>query len=907
MVLSKKIGINKENIKSDAEAKYILELAKQDIEKATNTEVYNAYNFFENKEGIKQEVIKQLEEDIKILNTKNYNGYEPCIYLTESSYKKYNDAQKDSEKITEHIENNKLAQAEELIAKWSCVDNEKDGDTQSLLKIDRYYDLYTGMTPYVEIYFRTGITKNKEKNEAVWTNINSIEHPFISNVSIKDNGVKTVTIELYDKDFASYTKFPVRKNSSFMKEGGDPESDYYSLDQLIKTTLRNDFSMNNIDYEDKGAKQGVLKYETTYLNQKTKEKEKISINYNEQNFNDINIKTYQGFMSKEEKNEIISKFKDWKKNQKVKKTNFFYEDEASKNKDPNVETQIDGEYLKLIEDNSILSPTNLKIRFGYADYNAFLNENSKLDQYFKDKGSEGRSNRWWDVANDFGEDWSVSLNTYMDENGEIASGPIDLETAGHKLYNSEGKSLSVKHHMRAVDQTTQMSREISLMITGYNSTLTANGIKYTITAIESKEARLMKTRYLQRFSEIVDYPEGVLYSLMRMFNEYGGKSLSDKKIKIVFMQDDKYDKNNLTNKLLVQKYDLKSLTEEERKKVTYTDTFNAIRNGESIKADLLAKISLSLGSETSLSNYRDISERPPLTKSVAALIDEFCAACPAKKIEQTIKKVYNEDGEEVKIDPTEQTARPLKWFSAELNGVTYIVLYYRKQLKPEKIRQYNWGPNLPYNTCIKQINIQNKNEFALLSSVRTFNSSNGTIQSRINNENINNSIDETEAETVTEKTKIDKILDKGGTFDIVADSDITAEAYDIALSSGVYEGSIDILGDPFFLFNGVMQPCTYPIRLNVLVPKNETEMRTTGNDKKTIEEKHKKFGTGNVVENSNQRFHEMSGYYVVKDIEHNISPNGFATKLNILSYPNITKQILYGDGTKNPIEEGKNY
>ena len=279
-----------------------------------------------------------------------------------------------------------------------------------------------------------------------------------------------------------------------------------------------------------------------------------------------------------------------------------------------------------------------------------------------------------------------------------------------------------------------------------------------------------------------------------------------------------------------------------------------------------------------------------------------------KKIRADCKKFYNENGEEIKVDPNEQTARPLKWFSVvdyvgeDKRPITYIVLYYRKQLKPRMIRQYYWGPNLPYNSCVKQINIENKNEFALLSSVKTFNSASGTVQNRINTKNIvkgddnkgddNKSDEKNTCETLEDVEKFlnDPKNDKG--YDIIANSDVTGMAYDIALSSGVYEGTIDILGDPFFLFNGIMQPCTYPIRLNIVVPKNETEMRATGKDKEDLEKKHQNLGTNNEIEGSKQRLHELSGYYLIKEIEHNITPNSFTTKLNILSYPNIEKQIL---------------
>ena len=75
--------------------------------------------------------------------------------------------------------------------------------------------------------------------------------------------------------------------------------------------------------------------------------------------------------------------------------------------------------------------------------------------------------------------------------------------------------------------------------------------------------------------------------------------------------------------------------------------------------------------------------------------------------------------------------------------------------------------------------------------------------------------------------------------------------------------------------------------------------------KEDLEKKHQNLGTNNEIEGSNQRLHELSGYYLIKEIEHNITPNSFTTKLNILSYPNIEKQILL-KGEK-PTKLGVNY
>ena len=50
---------------------------------------------------------------------------------------------------------------------------------------------------------------------------------------------------------------------------------------------------------------------------------------------------------------------------------------------------------------------------------------------------------------------------------------------------------------------------------------------------------------------------------------------------------------------------------------------------------------------------------------------------------------------------------------------------------------------------------------------------------------------------------------------------VNSELYDNAYASSMYEGTMEILGDPFWSFDGMMQPCTYPIKLNVVMPKND--------------------------------------------------------------------------------------
>ena len=108
-----------------------------------------------------------------------------------------------------------------------------------------------------------------------------------------------------------------------------------------------------------------------------------------------------------------------------------------------------------------------------------------------------------------------------------------------------------------------------------------------------------------------------------------------------------------------------------------------------------------------------------------------------------------------------------------------------------------------------------------------------------------------------------------------------------AYSSALYKGNMEILGDPFYSFDGIMQPMTYPILLNVLLPISQEYLNSNGN--KDFEDYNTKIRT---TDNGNIALHESSGCYVISEIEHKITPNKFTTTLGLYSYPNIQKDVL---------------
>jgi len=83
------------------------------------------------------------------------------------------------------------------------------------------------------------------------------------------------------------------------------------------------------------------------------------------------------------------------------------------------------------------------------------------------------------------------------------------------------------------------------------------------------------------------------------------------------------------------------------------------------------------------------------------------------------------------------------------------------------------------------------------------------------------------------------------------------------LNSGIFSGTIEIPGDPFYLFDSVVQPFVYVIRITILRPE--------------LNEKNGK--------NFNTKSY-LSGDYLIKKINHTLGQEGFTTILEISKFPN---------------------
>lgn len=800
------------------------------------------------------------------------------------------------EKSPDQMSGSILQNIEEFIQTWMGKRKTEEKIIQTELPISGYYDMFTGMHPWVEVKFRTGLGtcgRKKTLNGTVFYNeagrpflykegdnfykpgfdelghfskefsevikgevaselaksnfktIDSTNYPYFTGMSIADNGVKKLKLELFDPNFASYTKGIITDNST---------ENVISLEALIRGAIRSPV---------------------------------------------------------------------------------FFQDEAIFKYESDGEGKMQNDYLA-IDESLVVSPTNLKIRFGYDDFDSKKEENTGTFGT-----SIGRSGRWWntDKWGNIGENFSLSkIKKYVvgdeikNKSGVWIDTPFNSETKASKQDEESGKvynetetaDIAFVKHIKSFEQTTTKSRELDFMITGMSSELRPDGIKYTIDAIESKDATVMRTRFLQRYAEITANPEETLYILMHMFNEDNdGNNVSGSKVKIILISDDSDNDVPVMRDKLNMEYEIKNIKEEDLDGTEATNVYEKAYQDEEleIKEELLKKITLTLGGASATKNYGTSSEMyKPLYKTLAQLLNEFCSSCPPKKLIGKRELVVDENGNNVLSNQESTTARPLKWFSVEdtTNGIIYVCLYYRTVMKVPRIRVYTWGPNNPTTSCVKSISIRNANEFGVLAGIRAFDGSKNKCISRLNTTTTTKGVGRTE----TQIKKTDYTSDKvKGVADYIG---VNSELYDNAYASSMYEGTMEILGDPFWSFEGIMQPCTYPIKLNVVMPKNDftnkfeyfqemekredlqstkeeiSKLKNTFGEKRTYNEgpgfdSKKCVETFSSPPKGNQLLHEMSGYYVVKTIEHNITPSDYTTRLGIISYPNIQKDVIdYG-------------
>ena len=479
---------------------------------------------------------------------------------------------------------------------------------------------------------------------------------------------------------------------------------------------------------------------------------------------------------------------------------------------------------------------NLGIIFGYSETNPKLTQENGTN-YLSDRASKD-------------ENYAKAGNTRYLKNGTENQRTHRWWETSVEESNDHNKTLSDR--VNSSNQTTIRTEIIETLITGYQTEFSSAGIYYTIKAIEMSQSELSKYKIYQRYTNIKGTPSEVLYTVMNMVNGiFDGK---DGGIKLYIDESCRNGKD-----VVIEDYEKEEESKDE-------DNVNKVQEPKQVQ--------ISLGSKDALSMYQDdlsnglkeeVSfkniKKPKLYKSVLSILNDLKAVMPPKVVDSGLMKdviVTDQDGNSVKAIQKQNAYRRFTYGVQKTDkGKVEVYFYYQQPTKFKRIRKYEWGPVNGKHSVITNIDIKTDNEYALLTSMSTITEKGASVKSRdgYGTEVLKNK-DVKYADYIAqpgESTPLDKI------------------AY--AYSQALYKGSITIMGDPFYCFDKFVQPYTYPIYLDFRLPVSQSWSNSSSTNK---------IGYS----------HFMSGFYVVTKITHDINDSGFRTILEVMSYPNITNDVL---------------
>lgn len=478
---------------------------------------------------------------------------------------------------------------------------------------------------------------------------------------------------------------------------------------------------------------------------------------------------------------------------------------------------------------------NLGIIFGYSETNPKLTQENGTNYLSSNASKNG--------------DYTYAGNTkYYTKDKNLQRTHRWWETSVIED-NSHNRTLSDRAN--SPNQTTIRTELVKTLITEYQTEFSSAGIYYTIKAIEMSQSELSKYKIYQRYTNIKGTPSEVLYTVMNMVN--GIFDNEEEGIKLYIDESCGNGKD-----VVIEDYEKEEESKDE-------DNVNKIQEPKQVQ--------ISLGSKDALSMYQDnlsnglkeeVSfknvKKPKLYKSVLSILNDLKAVMPPKVVDSGLMKdviVTDQDGNSVKAIQKQNAYRRFT-YGVQVDGKKVkVYFYYQQPTKFERIRKYEWGPANGKHSVITNIDIKTDNEYALLTSMSTVTEKGASVISRDGYG--------TEALKNKDVKYADYIAQPGESTPL--------EQIAYAYSQALYKGSITIMGDPFYCFDKFVQPYTYPVYLDFRLPVSQSWSNSSNTNK---------IGYS----------HFMSGFYVVTKITHDINDSGFRTILEVMSYPNITNDVL---------------
>lgn len=305
-------------------------------------------------------------------------------------------------------------------------------------------------------------------------------------------------------------------------------------------------------------------------------------------------------------------------------------------------------------------------------------------------------------------------------------------------------------------------------------------------------------------------------------------------------------------------------------------------------------ITINLGGEEAKNNYisgRENQNSSIYYKSISSLFSSYTSQCPPHKeihakgdSNETTEVNFttvNELGEQIQAEVETQTSnRMMTWSVMGTDNyvtvgnktfpIPIVGFRYAKPFKPARLRVYSWGNGNSELHCIKNLSIQNSSEFGMLNMATSLNLMNGTLNKTIGNK-MGKDKDGNDERQLSQNIQAADLYAANGLFaNAISYSDAEQDSIINKMVNGIKKGTIEVLGDPSLRFQGMFAPYCYPIYLDIKLEKESTAWG-----------------------DANKAFIpcQLSGYYVITKITHNLSNSGYTTTLEVMSYPGIGKNL----------------
>jgi len=415
---------------------------------------------------------------------------------------------------------------------------------------------------------------------------------------------------------------------------------------------------------------------------------------------------------------------------------------------------------------------------------------------------------------------------------------------------------------------------ILFQILSIKQTFSDEGLRVSLSAISSSNSFFNKAKMIKKFSIIRGKPLNILTDIGNSLSGISKQLSSDSKSGVTFCefaksQDEFYAKPNELSQPPLNTQNIE------------------VQLGDSPKVDSKGNI---------IETYKTMKE----------LLDDIVGKIPPLKIlaDGTLTEMWEEES----VDGNERFSDYQYVVEEDSSGATKIRFYYTNPDSffldgaSEKIylRTYFWRETS--RTIVKNISIQTETDFAQM-NMPIFTVDGTSAEKKITVLYNNGDKDETASLTLGASGVTDKssILSKDSfnlsfvsdAFNTISDgsgtdvASLAVRKFLQNINSSIFRGTIELMGDPFFLFDSVMQPFQYLIKLIVMRPTSSSVS---------------KFSDQADADNSPISY--ISGYYSITNIKHKIGSDGFSTTLEVMRWPSLFKTTT--PGTTSSAQKAKN-